>query len=119
MPGDFDTVKERVDIVQVISEHGVILKKSGRGFTGLCPFHSEKTPSFHVNPDTRSYKCFGCLPPGSLVKTSHGPVPIETVGVGDAVYASDGLLHAVVETHEHPFRGSLVELTCAPFKIPL
>lgn len=60
MPGDFDTVKERVDISQVISEHGVVLKKSGRGFTGLCPFHSEKTPSFHVNPDTRSYKCFGC-----------------------------------------------------------
>ena len=60
MPGDFDTVKERVDIAQVIEEHGVHLKKSGRGLTGLCPFHTEKTPSFHVNPDTRSYKCFGC-----------------------------------------------------------
>src|SRR5438034_378332 len=66
MPGDFDTVKERVDIVQVVSEHGVILKKSGRGFTGLCPFHSEKTPSFHVNPDTRSYKCFGCSESGDV-----------------------------------------------------
>jgi DNA primase len=66
MPGDFDTVKERVDIVQVIGEHGVILKKSGRGFTGLCPFHSEKTPSFHVNPDTRSYKCFGCGESGDV-----------------------------------------------------
>jgi len=66
MPGDFDTVKERVDIAQVISEHGVALKKSGRGFTGLCPFHSEKTPSFHVNPDTRSYKCFGCGESGDI-----------------------------------------------------
>jgi len=66
MPGDFDTVKERVDIVQVIEEHGVHLKKSGRGFTGLCPFHSEKTPSFHVNPDTRSYKCFGCGRSGDI-----------------------------------------------------
>jgi DNA primase len=66
MPGDFDTVKERVDIIQVIGEHGVILKKSGRGFTGLCPFHSEKTPSFHVNPDTRSYKCFGCGESGDV-----------------------------------------------------
>src|SRR5437868_4582991 len=98
MPGDFDTVKERVDIVQLVNEHNVILKKAGRGYTGLCPFHSEKTPSFHVNPDTRSYKCFGCLPPGSLVKTSRGPLPIEMVGVGDAVYARDGHLHAVVET---------------------
>ena len=66
MPGDFDTVKERVDIVRVIEEHGVHLKKSGRGFTGLCPFHSEKTPSFHVNPDTRSYKCFGCGRSGDI-----------------------------------------------------
>ena len=66
MPGDFDTVKERVDIAQVIEEHGVHLKKSGRGFTGLCPFHSEKTPSFHVNPDTRSYKCFGCGRSGDI-----------------------------------------------------
>jgi DNA primase len=66
MPGDFDTVKERVDIFQVVSEHGVVLKKSGRGFTGLCPFHSEKTPSFHVNPDTRSYKCFGCGRSGDI-----------------------------------------------------
>jgi DNA primase len=66
MPGDFDTVKERVDITQVISEHGVVLKKSGRGFTGLCPFHNEKTPSFHVNPDTRSYKCFGCGESGDI-----------------------------------------------------
>src|SRR5438445_5979291 len=66
MPGDFDTVKERVDIVQVIGEHGIVLKKSGRGFTGLCPFHSEKTPSFHVNPDTRSYKCFGCGESGDV-----------------------------------------------------
>src|SRR5438093_6807499 len=66
MPGDFDTVKERVDIVQLIGEHGVILKKSGRGFTGLCPFHSEKTPSFHVNVDTRSYKCFGCQESGDV-----------------------------------------------------
>jgi DNA primase len=66
MPGDFDTVKERVDIVQLIGEHGVVLKKSGRGFTGLCPFHSEKTPSFHVNVDTRSYKCFGCSESGDV-----------------------------------------------------
>jgi DNA primase len=66
MPGDFDTVKERVDIVQLIGEHGVVLKKSGRGFTGLCPFHSEKTPSFHVNVETRSYKCFGCSESGDV-----------------------------------------------------
>ncbi len=82
MPGDFDTVKERVDIFQVVSEHGVILKKSGRGFTGLCPFHNEKTPSFHVNPDTRSYKCFGCGESGdvfTILEKIDGLTPAEAL----------------------------------------
>src|SRR2546423_1649725 len=84
MPGDFDTVKERVDIVQVIGEHGVVLKKSGRGFTGLCPFHSEKTPSFHVNVDTRSYKCFGCSESGDVftfLQKIDGLTPAEALRV--------------------------------------
>src|SRR5947208_1956046 len=84
MPGDFDTVKERVDIVQLIGEHGVVLKKSGRGFTGLCPFHSEKTPSFHVNPDTRSYKCFGCSEGGdafTFLEKIDGVTPAEALRV--------------------------------------
>jgi DNA primase len=59
MPGDFDLVKERVDIVQLIGQ-SVPLKKAGRGFVGSCPFHVEKTPSFHVDPERRTFKCFGC-----------------------------------------------------------
>jgi DNA primase len=59
VPGDFDLVKERVDIVQLIGE-SVPLKKAGRGFVGLCPFHVEKSPSFHVDAERRTYKCFGC-----------------------------------------------------------
>ncbi len=59
MPGDFDTVKERVDIAAVIGAY-VPLKKAGRIYKALCPFHSERTPSFTVDPDRRTYKCFGC-----------------------------------------------------------
>ena len=59
VPGDFDLVKERVDIVQLIGE-SVPLKKAGRGYVGLCPFHVEKSPSFHVDAERRTYKCFGC-----------------------------------------------------------
>ena len=45
-------VRDRTDIVAVVSESVPSLKKHGRRFVGLCPFHKEKTPSFHVNPDT-------------------------------------------------------------------
>jgi DNA primase len=57
VPGDFDTIKERVDIVALISEK-VALKKAGTVYKGLCPFHSEKTPSFTVDPERRTYHCF-------------------------------------------------------------
>ena len=59
VPGDFDLVKERVDIVQLVGTK-VALKKAGRIYRGLCPFHAEKTPSFTVDPERRTYHCFGC-----------------------------------------------------------
>ncbi|MDP9245973.1 MAG: DNA primase, partial [Chloroflexota bacterium] len=65
MPGDFDLVKERVDIVQLVGER-VQLRKAGRAYKGLCPFHSEKTPSFTVDPDRRTFKCFGCMEGGDV-----------------------------------------------------
>ncbi len=54
------------DIVDVISE-SVILKKSGRNFFGLCPFHSEKTPSFSVNANKQIFHCFGCSAGGNVL----------------------------------------------------
>ncbi len=54
------------DIVEVISEY-VALKKSGRNFMGLCPFHREKTPSFCVSMDKQIYKCFGCSEGGNVI----------------------------------------------------
>lgn len=54
------------DIVEVISEY-VTLKKSGRNFIGLCPFHREKTPSFCVSMDKQIFKCFGCSQGGNVI----------------------------------------------------
>jgi DNA primase len=54
-----DEIKERLDITDLVSRH-VRLEKSGRYFKGLCPFHTEKTPSFYVFPDNQSWHCFGC-----------------------------------------------------------
>jgi DNA primase len=61
-------VRDRTDLVAVISESVPSLKKRGRRFLGLCPFHKEKTPSFNVNPDTGLYHCFGCKESGDAIR---------------------------------------------------
>ena len=56
---DVEAVRQAVDIVDVVGRY-VGLKHAGRDYKGLCPFHKEKTPSFHVSPDKQVYHCFGC-----------------------------------------------------------
>lgn len=63
---DIDEVRQRADIVDVISTV-VQLKKAGRTFKGLCPFHDEKTASFTVNPDRQTFHCFGCGEGGNVI----------------------------------------------------
>jgi DNA primase catalytic core len=58
---------DKADIFEVVSDF-VKLKKAGTNYTGLCPFHNEKTGSFHVNPSKQFYKCFGCGAGGDAVK---------------------------------------------------
>ena len=58
MEGAIEKLKERIDIVELIGSY-VQLKKAGRNFKGLCPFHQEKTPSFVVSPDRQLWRCFG------------------------------------------------------------
>ncbi len=60
-----DEVRSRNDIVSVIGTY-VKLKRAGSNYQGLCPFHSEKTPSFSVNPNRQMYKCFGCGKAGNV-----------------------------------------------------
>ncbi|MGD9231740.1 MAG: CHC2 zinc finger domain-containing protein, partial [Desulfobacterales bacterium] len=58
-------IKNTADIVEVISEV-VVLKKTGKNYVGLCPFHSEKTPSFTVSPEKQIFYCFGCAAGGNV-----------------------------------------------------
>ena len=59
-------IRERVDLVDLVGRF-VTLKKAGRNYKGLCPFHGEKTPSFNVNPDRQAFYCFGCQEGGNAI----------------------------------------------------
>ncbi len=59
-------IKEQNDIVDIVSE-SVKLKRAGRNYAGLCPFHNEKSPSFSVSQDKQIYKCFGCGEAGNVI----------------------------------------------------
>jgi len=60
-----DEVKSQIDIVDYIGSQ-IPLKRAGRNFSGLCPFHHEKTPSFHVSSERQMFKCFGCGKSGDI-----------------------------------------------------
>lgn len=61
-----EEIRTNNDIVDVISQY-VVLKRSGRNFFGLCPFHKEKSPSFSVSPDKQIFHCFGCGVGGNVI----------------------------------------------------
>ncbi len=84
MPFDQDSIREihaRIDIASFIGSY-VSLRKRGNDLVGLCPFHGEKTPSFHVHPDKGFFKCFGCGAGGDVITFAS---KIENLAFPDAV----------------------------------
>ena len=76
-----DEIRNSNDIVDIISQY-VSLKKSGRNFFGLCPFHNEKSPSFAVSPDKQIFHCFGCGAGGNVF---HFLSKIENIGFRESI----------------------------------
>ena len=74
---------ERNPIEEVVGEYVALTKRSGQNLFGLCPFHSEKTPSFSVSPSKQIYHCFGCGKGGSVINFI---MDIERLSFPDAVY---------------------------------
>ncbi|MDD5952762.1 MAG: DNA primase [Oscillospiraceae bacterium] len=105
LPDQFlQELKLRSDMVDVASGY-VNLKKRGRNYVGLCPFHSEKTPSFHVYPDSNSYYCFGCHAGGDVINFIRG---IENLDYMEAVkFLAD---RAGMQMPEASFDNSLSKL---------
>lgn len=76
-----DQIRQKIDIVDLIGQH-VALKKAGRNFKALCPFHGEKTPSFVVSSERQIFKCFGCQKGGDIFGFL---MELEGIDFGEAV----------------------------------
>ena len=76
-----DEVNSKCDIISLVGEY-VRLEKRGSEYWGCCPFHNEKTPSFHVVPDRKMYHCFGCGVGGSAISFI---MEMEKLSFGEAV----------------------------------
>ena len=110
-----DRVKQQADIVRVVGEY-VRLKKSGQNFSGLCPFHSEKTPSFAVHPVKQIYHCFGCGVGGDVFKfvmemeKISFPESIRAVAEKCGIAVPQARERSPEERRENQQRTSLVEM---------
>jgi len=110
-----ERVKQQADIVRVIGEY-VRLKKTGQNFTGLCPFHQEKTPSFAVHPVRQIYHCFGCGAGGDVFKfvmeleKSTFPEAVRTVAEKCGIPIPKPRERSPEERRENQQRSALVEM---------
>ncbi len=98
--GTIEQVRAASDIVDVIGAY-VPLKRAGANFTGLCPFHKEKTPSFNVNPQKQIFHCFGCHKGGDVFTFVK---EYENIGFTDAVRRLAERAHIVIEVDNQPGR---------------
>jgi DNA primase len=116
-PGDFAyTLKQQADIVRVIGDYIKLRKSGGQNYTGLCPFHGEKTPSFSVHATRQFYYCFGCHEKGDVfafvqkIENITFPESVRLVAlklgiaVPKAAYASPG------EARDAQLRGKLIDV---------
>lgn len=110
-----DKVKQQADIVRVVGEY-VRLKKTGKDFSGLCPFHEEKTPSFTVSPLKQIFYCFGCGKGGDIfnfvmdVEKCAFPEAVRTVAEKCGIAIPRPREHSPEERQENRQRAALVEM---------
>lgn len=110
---DTQTIKDRLDIVQLISEY-VPLKKAGVNWRGNCPFHHEKTPSFMVHPEKQFWHCFGCSKGGDIFSFFQ---EIEGLEFVEALKLLAGRAGVAIDTYQSEVgqnqRNRLVEINAA------
>ncbi|MBI1839134.1 MAG: hypothetical protein HYR95_02485, partial [Candidatus Colwellbacteria bacterium] len=104
-----EEIKEKLDIVQFLRDY-LELRPAGKNLKALCPFHSERTPSFVVSPERQIWHCFGCFPPGQKVKTPFGYHNIEDLDENHYVYSDSGNIRKILATHKRRYEGDIVNV---------
>ena len=66
--GKIEELKRSIDLVALVESRDISLKKNGKSYKGLCPFHNDKKPSLSVNPSTNLWQCFGCSAGGDVIR---------------------------------------------------
>ncbi|MGA3210343.1 MAG: CHC2 zinc finger domain-containing protein [Terriglobales bacterium] len=125
-PGDFAyTVKQQADIVRIVGDYVKLKKSGGQNFTGLCPFHQEKTPSFSVHATRQFYHCFGCGKSGDVFdfiqKTENITFPeaVRLVAQKLGIPIPKATFNSEAEASEARLRGALLDMhekACAWFQ---
>ena len=110
-----DEIRNKNDIVDVISQY-VTLKRSGRNFFGLCPFHKEKSPSFSVSPDKQIFHCFGCGVGGNVF---HFLQKIENISFLEALESLANQAGINLPTLDNAVDDKLIRLKSKVYKIKL
>ncbi len=108
---DIERLRSTVSIVDVVGQF-VALRKSGRNWVGLCPFHAERTPSFNVREETGRYKCFGCDKSGDVFTFVQEHEHVDFVGAVEYLAAKVGIqltYTSTGQTRERARRKQLVE----------
>ena len=108
-----DEVKNSNDIVEVISQY-IHLKRSGRNYFGLCPFHNEKSPSFSVSPDKQIFHCFGCGVGGNVISFIS---KIEGIGFKEAIEVLAEKANITLPTIENNVDSKREELKAKVYKV--
>ena len=112
---DVQRVRDSADIVQIVSAH-TQLKKAGANWSGLCPFHGEKSPSFSVNPDKNVYYCFGCQASGDVISFVRDIDHLDFQGAVEFLAAKAGIAVRYTDRNEgerREARGKLREALAA------
>ena len=109
MDDDIRRVREESDIIRLITQH-TQLKKVGRSWKGLCPFHNEKTPSFTVNQENGRYYCFGCQATGDSIEFLREIDSLDFVAAVEILAAQNGIPLRYTDKQESKSRNRRKEL---------